>query len=86
MKNPTRPDSSPIRVEHTQWDPKAYHAPHRKKREKSVVKPVGRDEFGFPNMVSADHPSGNSTREFPVVEEDKGITEALKKDLSDKGL
>ena len=86
MKNPTRPDSSPIRVEHTNFNALDYHHPQRKGRKKSAVKPVGRDEFGFPNMVSADHPSGNSTREFPVVEEDKGITEALKKDLSDKGL
>ena len=77
MKNPTRPDSSPIRVEHTNFNALDYHHPQRKERQKSVVKPVGRDEFGFPNMVSANH---------PVVEEDKGITEALKKDLSDKGL
>ena len=77
MKNPTRPDSSPIRVEHVNFDPSTYHSHKSKPRPKATMKPFGRDNYGRVECVSADH---------PVVEEDKGITEALKKDLSNKGL
>ena len=77
MKNPTRPDSSPIRVEHINFDPVTYHNPPSKPRQKSQMKPFGRDYYGRPDVSNADH---------KFAEEDKGITEALKKDLSNKGL